>query len=84
MMMNRQGGQQPGYPENWSGLTPQQKRQWRLDKYLKAENIEFVSAEAKEQYQIRAKRRIAFYNVEEYDRVPVNLPVSSYLTNITA
>ncbi len=77
MMMNSAGGGVLAYPANWTEMTPAQKRKWRLDRMLNADHIQFVSPEAKQKYQIRVKRNIAYYNVEEYDRIPVNLPVGN-------
>jgi len=78
MMLNSTGGAAAGYPANWAEMTPTQKRKWRLDKLLVTDNIPFVSPEAKEKYITRAKRTIAYYNVEEYDQVPINLPVGNH------
>jgi len=64
-------------PENWTTLSPEQKRKYRLDHFLSTENIRFVNPEAKERYKIRAKRMVDVMNVEEPDRIPVNLPVGN-------
>jgi hypothetical protein len=79
MMMRNTGDRGPGvsFPENWTDITPEQKRKWRLDNFYKAEGINFVSPQAKQDYQIRAKRLIDAYNVQEPDRVPVTLPVGN-------
>jgi hypothetical protein len=77
MMMNRAISEKSGYPDNWSALTPSQKRQWRLDNFLNTRNIQFVSPEAKAKYQLSAQRTVAFYNIEEADRVPISLPVGN-------
>jgi hypothetical protein len=77
MMMSSMGGKAASYPENWAEMTPAEKRKWRLDKTLATDHIQFVSPEAKQRYQIRAKRTVAYYNVEESDRVPLNLPMGS-------
>jgi len=77
MMVNRTGSIGAAYPDNWSEMTPAQKRKWRLDNFLKAEKVNFVSEEAKQKYQIRAKRLVAFCNVEEPDRVPVVTPAGN-------
>jgi len=61
-------------PENWTQLSPEQKRKYRLDKYLNGEGIDFVSPEAKEAYKVRAQRMVDVFNVQEPDMVPVNLP----------
>ena len=67
---------QQGYPENWSEMTPEEKRNWRLDRFVRGEGVKFVSPEARQAYQIRAQRYVDVYNVREPDRVPVNLPVA--------
>jgi hypothetical protein len=74
---------QAGYPENWSTLTPQQKRDWRLNRYASAEGLQFVSEEAGKAYKVRAKRWVDAYNVTEPDQVPISLPVGDlpYLLN---
>jgi hypothetical protein len=77
MMMNSSSGVVSGYPANWAEMTPEQKRKWRLDKVLNTDNKQFVSEDAKQKYTKRVKRSIAYYNIEEYDRVPVNLPVGN-------
>jgi Uroporphyrinogen decarboxylase (URO-D) len=71
------GGFSVNLPGNWAEMTPEQKRQWRLNNFLNAEGIKFVSPEAKQAYQIRAKRLVDVYNVQEPDRVPVTLPVGN-------
>jgi uroporphyrinogen-III decarboxylase len=77
-MMNRMLNQRPGnLPDNWAQLTPEQKRQFRLNTILDTEGISFVSPEAEKAYKIRAKRLVDVYNVQEPDRVPVNLPVGN-------
>jgi uroporphyrinogen-III decarboxylase len=72
-----------GYPENWPTLTPEQKREWRLNRFLNGEGIKFVSPEAQKAYKIRARRYVDVYNIQEPDRVPVNLPIGDlpYLLN---
>ena len=37
----------PGPPEGWTQLTPEQKRQRRLDAFLHPEGIDFISPEEK-------------------------------------
>ena len=76
MMMSNVGGKLK-LPDSWATRTPEQKRQWRLNNFLNGEDIDFVSAEAKKAYQIRAKRLVDVYNVQEPDRVPVSLPVGN-------
>jgi uroporphyrinogen-III decarboxylase len=64
-------------PENWAQMTPVQKRQYRLDRYLNPEGISYVSEEAKKAYKVRAQRIVDVYNVREPDRVPVSVPVGN-------
>ncbi|MBN1367313.1 MAG: hypothetical protein JW967_05260 [Dehalococcoidales bacterium] len=63
--------------QEWAKLTPEQKRQYKLDKFLSTEGIKFVNAEAEKAYKIRAKRFADVLNVLEPDQVPVNLPLGS-------
>ena len=66
------------YPtENWDKMTPEEKRQFRLNRLLNADGITFVSPEAEENYKIRAKRLVDVYNVREPDRVPFSLPLGN-------
>jgi hypothetical protein len=73
---------QPGYPEDWSTLTPLQKREWRQKKFISGEGIKFVSPEAKKAYKVRAQRTIDAYNLKEPDRVPVSLPMGDAPYNL--
>jgi hypothetical protein len=70
-MMNNK----PGLPENWAQMTAAQKRQYRFDLFLNPPGVKFVSPEAKQAYITRAKRTMAAYNIEEFDKVPISLPV---------
>jgi hypothetical protein len=74
---------QPGYPENWSTLSPQDKRKWRLDRFASGEGVKFVNSEAQKAYKVRAQRMVDAYNIKESDRVPLSLPVGDlpYLLN---
>ena len=63
-----------GLPENWAQLTPAQKREYRLNKFLDPKDIPFVSQEASKAYKIRAQRTVDAFNVKEPDRVPISLP----------
>jgi uroporphyrinogen-III decarboxylase len=74
---NYMADSRPGLPDNWKQMTPEQKRQYRLDMFQSTEGIDFVSPEAKKAYEVRAKRRVDVMNVQEPDRVPVNLPVGN-------
>ncbi len=63
---------------DWSLLTPERKREERIEKWLSAPGIEFVSPEAKERYAIKANRIIKAINLEEPDRVPCQIPAGSF------
>jgi uroporphyrinogen-III decarboxylase len=63
---------------NWNELSPTEKRQARLKKWLAAETINFPSAEAKAAYQVRLKRFIDAINLSEPDRVPCILPAGYF------
>jgi len=69
--------QQIGMPADWAQLTPEQKREWRLNNFLNPKNLQFVSEKAKNDYMLRAQRLVDVYNVKEPDRVPVVLPVGN-------
>lgn len=64
-------------PENWAQLNPEQKRKHRLNGLLNPPNANFVNKAAEEGYKIRAQRLVDVFNLEEPDRVPVNLPVGN-------
>jgi len=63
--------------DDWAILTPEQKRQRRLDNFLNPLGLEFVSEKARNSYKIRAQRLVDVYNLKEPDRVPVILPVGN-------
>jgi uroporphyrinogen-III decarboxylase len=69
--------QQSGLPGNWAQLTPEQKREWRLNNFLNPQNLQFVSEKAKNNYKVRAQRLVDVYNVQEPDQVPIVLPVGN-------
>jgi uroporphyrinogen-III decarboxylase len=64
-------------PENWAQMTPEEKRQYRLNKTLDTSGIKFSTPEAEKAFKLRAQRMVDVYNVKEPDRVPVNLPVGN-------
>lgn len=73
-------------PENWTELTSEQKREYRLNQFLNPSDIRFVSPEAAKAYKVRAQRIVDAYNVKESDRIPISLPVGNlplYLQGIT-
>lgn len=59
--------------ENWSALTPEQKREERFKRWL-SPDIVFNSPEAEKLYKERTTRFIKAIKLEEPDRVPVLLP----------
>jgi hypothetical protein len=63
--------------QNWSELIPEEKRQYKLDKYFSSEGIKFISANAEKAYKTRTMRLVNTYNVQEPDRVQVNMPVGN-------
>ena len=76
-MMKPKSGVVQVVPDNWTEMTSEQKRQWRLDNFQKLEGISFISAEAQKAYQTRIKRIVDVLNVREPDRVPVDMRVGN-------
>jgi hypothetical protein len=61
-------------PDNWAEMTSQEKRTWRLENLRNSgANVEFVSPQAKQNYETRVQRLLDVYNLREPDRVPLNL-----------
>ncbi len=71
-----------GLPENWAQMTPEEKRAYRLNGLLNPPNANFINKEAEEAFKIRAKRLVDIYNIEEPDRIPVNLPIGNLPYNL--
>lgn len=69
-------GMKPGYPAEWAKMTPAQKREYRVNRFLNPD-IQFVSPEAAKRYKVRAQRMVDAYNVQEPDQVPIMLPVGN-------
>jgi hypothetical protein len=61
-------------PENWSELTWQQRRELRLDHWISAPGVKFVSKEAEKGYKARATRLAKAAKMESPDRVPCAVP----------
>ncbi len=59
----------------WAEMTPEEKRAYRLNGWLNNWGNSFPSPEAEKAYKTRVQRLIDVYNVQEPDRVPVNIPV---------
>ena len=68
---------QKNQPEYWAQLTPEQKRQRRLENLTNTKGMSFPSPEAEKAYKVRTQRMVDVYNLKEPDRVPVNLPVGN-------
>jgi len=68
---------QSNQPEDWAKLTPEQKRQKRLQRMAGAQGMSFPTREAEKAYKVRMQRMVDVYNIKEPDRVPVNLPVGN-------
>jgi hypothetical protein len=64
--------------QDWEKLTPEQKREHRLKRWLEASNVKFSSPEAEKLYRERVARLMKAMLVEEPDRVPVILPSANY------
>ena len=60
--------------ENWSKLTPDQKKRRRFDWWLEAEGVKFDSPAHEKAYKERVQRMIDVYEVRQPDRVPVSVP----------
>jgi hypothetical protein len=71
-----------GLPENWTQLTPAEKREYRLNQFLNPTGIPFVSPEAAKAYKVRAQRMADVLNVKEPDRVPISLPAGNLPYNL--
>ncbi len=66
-----------GLPGNYAQLTPAQKREYRINRFLNPTSFKFVSPEAAKAYKVRAQRIVDVFNVKEPDRVPVSLPLGN-------
>ena len=65
-------------PENWSTMTPEEKRAWRLENYRNSgKNVKFISPEAEKNFNTRVERQIAVYNLEKPDRIPLTFSVGN-------
>jgi uroporphyrinogen-III decarboxylase len=64
----------PSYPENWGTMTPEEKRQFRLNATLDTSKMRFPNKEMEKAYLVRQKRMVDIYNVREPDRVPCTIP----------
>jgi len=67
----------PNYPEKWGQMTPEEKRQHRLNNTLDTSRLKFPTKEAETAYLVKQKRIVDVYNVKEPDRVPCNVSFGS-------
>jgi uroporphyrinogen-III decarboxylase len=63
--------------KQWSEMTPVERKAQRFKRWLEADGVNFINADAKKAYRQRVQRLIDAYNVMEPDRVPVSLPVGA-------
>ena len=63
----------PNYPEKWGQMTPEEKRQHRLNATIDPSRLKFPNKEMEQAYLVRQKRIVDVYNVREPDRVPCNI-----------
>ncbi len=64
--------------KEWAEMAPEEKREVRFKRWLDAENVQFISPQAKEAYQARVKRLISIIKLEEPDRIPLNLAPGAF------
>ncbi|OGO31663.1 MAG: hypothetical protein A2Z29_02070, partial [Chloroflexi bacterium RBG_16_56_11] len=65
-------------PDNWAGLTWQQKRDVRLDRWINPGDVRFVSRAAERDYRARATRLAKAAKLEIPDRVPCMVPAGFF------
>jgi uroporphyrinogen-III decarboxylase len=58
-------------PANWSSLTPEEKRKFRLDAWVRGDGILFESPDANAKYHERARRFRTALELKTPDRVPI-------------
>jgi hypothetical protein len=63
---------------NWSQLSPAEKRKDRFKQWLSPVNAGFSNAQAEKSYKEKTQRLIDAINLKEPDRVPVMLPISNF------
>jgi hypothetical protein len=61
----------------WTKLSPEEKRQTRFNQFLNPPMVKFVSPEAEKAFKVRAQRLIDVYNVKQPDQVPVSIPAGT-------
>jgi len=63
-------------------MTPEQRREYRLNLFLNPAGFEFASPAARQAYGERARRLVDAYNVREPDRVPAHMPLGNLPFNL--
>jgi uroporphyrinogen-III decarboxylase len=58
-------------PDNWNSMTPEEKRNIRLDAWVRGDGILFDSSSAQTQYRERATRFRKALELKKPDRVPI-------------
>lgn len=61
-----------------TGMTPEQKREARFERWLTPPGVKFESPEAEKLYTTRLKRLTDAYRMRIPDRVPVSLPIGNF------
>jgi len=64
--------------KEWSQLTPEERREERLRRWLSPPGVEFVGPEAEKAYRERVTRFIRAIKLEKPDRVPCVLPAAFF------
>jgi hypothetical protein len=62
----------------WAKLTPEEKREERIKRWLSPRGVQFVSPEAEKAYKARLTRIVDAIQLREPDRVPVILPAGIF------
>lgn len=64
--------------KEWDQMTPAERRQTRLARWLSPPGIDFISPDAEKAYKKRLTRIIDAIDLKQPDRVPVILPAGTY------
>lgn len=65
--------------DNWAKMTPDEKFEARLDRWLSTEDKKFATPEAAERYQQRVQRFIDIIKLKQPDRIPSVLRVAGFV-----
>ena len=63
---------------DWSGLSPEDRREVRFNRWLSPMGVQFPNAEVEKNYKNRVARFIKAIKLEKPDRVPVLLPTQFF------